>query len=75
MKDSSELIADLKAERAEISDRSWNLAKFLDSHAIEISGDQQSAKDFDRALQFIGDWEPNTATKMMMQQAELPLGV
>lgn len=41
--DSSKLIADLKLERAEISDRAWKLAKFLDSHAIEISGDQQSA--------------------------------
>lgn len=43
MRNSSELIVDLKLERAKISDRAWKLAKFLDSHAIEISGDQQSA--------------------------------
>lgn len=36
---------------------------------------QIRAKDLERALQFIDDWIPSTATKMMMQQAELPLGV
>ncbi|KRL47240.1 phage anti-repressor protein [Levilactobacillus spicheri DSM 15429] len=32
-------------------------------------------KDHDRAIKYIHDWEPTTATKMMMQQAELPLEV
>lgn len=34
---------------------------------------QIRAKDYDTALQFIDDWQPNTATKMLIQQMELPL--
>lgn len=30
-------------------------------------------KDFDKAEKFIDDWQPNTATKMLIQQLELPL--
>jgi len=34
---------------------------------------QIRAKDYDTALKFIDDWQPNTATKMLIQQMELPL--
>ena len=30
-------------------------------------------KDFDKAEKFIDDWQPSTATKMLIQQTELPL--
>ena len=43
MKSSSEVIADLKAERSEVSDRAWKLTKFIDSHAKDVSERQQSA--------------------------------
>lgn len=34
---------------------------------------QIKAKDFDKAMKYIDDWRPSTATKMLIQQTELPL--
>ncbi|QMU08605.1 antA/AntB antirepressor family protein [Levilactobacillus suantsaii] len=53
-------------QRAELyKDISTGLNKVCGVHTRT----QIRAKDFNRAMKYIYDWEPNTATKMMMQQA------